>query len=109
MKAFRFIAAVIASFVLTPVLGVVMPLIGLFIAGFAAGAISASMALGAATAVLGSLPWHLIMAKLLQAIAGALGCHDCHNTWILVLVGLAASAAGGAIGGASMSKFVEKR
>ncbi len=109
MRAVRFIAAVAASFILTPLLGIIMPLVGLFIAGFAAGAVSGSILLGVATAILGSLPWHVVMAKLLQVIGAALGCTKCHDTWVLALVGLAVSGAGGAVGGAAVSKLLEKR
>ena len=108
MRMLRFLAALVASFTLTPILGLIMPLVGLFIAGFAAGALSGSIAVGATAALLGSLPWHLAFAKLLQVAAGALGCRDCHSLWVVSLAGLIINGVGGAVGGAVSSKLFKK-
>ena len=108
MKIARFLLGLVTSFILTPVLGLIMPLIGLFIAGFVAGVVASSILLGAATAILGSLPWHVLMSKLLALIASAIGCTGCKNAWILSLAGVAASGAGGAVGGGIVSKLVQK-
>ncbi len=106
-NALRLFAATLLSFIATPVLGTLMPLIGVFIAGFAAGALLGSAALGAAAALLGSLPWTILFAKLVSLIGSMLGVKL--PTWVLALIGLGASAAGGAAGGFAVARLAEGR
>ncbi len=98
----RFAAGVAASLVTTLVLGTLAPGLGLLIAGFLAGAVAGAPLPGALAALLGSLPLHLIAAKLVSPLLVSFGC-KC-NPLLVAILAAAAETLAGLIGGLVASR-----